>query len=97
MSKHTPGPWWCDAHDEIGTVPMMLVKIGRVYPPSRNEEEFAANKRILTQAPTMFKALYDDSLTQYNLDLSNPMYAGKPPIKHRELLEYIAGCKWEEI
>ena len=55
-NKHTPGVWWFNDRFEVGTAPMMEVKVcGRVS--GRTEEEAEANARLIAAAPALLVAL----------------------------------------
>ena len=54
MSKHTPGPWW-NSDLEVGTVPMMMVKVAKVS--GATYEEALANARLIASAPELLKVL----------------------------------------
>lgn len=54
--KHTPGPWWSSGL-EVGTAPMMLVKIAKVSGSSY--EEAKANAKLIEYAPTLLKSLME--------------------------------------
>jgi hypothetical protein len=52
--KHTPGKWWASGL-EVGTAPMMDVKIARVS--GANFDEAKANARLIAAAPELLEAL----------------------------------------
>jgi hypothetical protein len=52
--KHTPGPWWASGL-EVGTVPMMDIKVARVSGATLDEAR--ANARLIAAAPAMLEAL----------------------------------------
>jgi hypothetical protein len=52
--QHTPGPWWCSGL-EVGTVPMMMVKVANVS--GANYQEAQANARLIAAAPELLEAL----------------------------------------
>ena len=53
-AQHTPGPWWHSGL-EVGTVPMMMVKVANVS--GANYEEAKANARLIAAAPDLLEAL----------------------------------------
>ena len=53
--KHTPGPWWTSKL-EVGTVPMMAVKICNAVSGS-DYEEAEANARLIAAAPELLTVL----------------------------------------
>jgi len=56
MSGHTPGPWWASTNGlEVGTVPMMDVKVAKVS--GANYEEAKANARLIAACPDLLEAL----------------------------------------
>lgn len=52
--KHTPGPWW-NSGLEVGTVPMMDIKIAHVS--GFNYDQAKANAKLIAQAPDLLRAL----------------------------------------
>jgi hypothetical protein len=52
--KHTPGKWWASGL-EVGTAPMMDVKIARVS--GANFDEAKANACLISAAPELLEAL----------------------------------------
>jgi len=55
-TQHTPGPWWHSGL-EVGTVPMMMVKVAKVS--GANHQEAQANARLIAAAPDLLEALKD--------------------------------------
>lgn len=53
-ASHTPGPWWASG-TEVGTVPMMAVKIAKVS--GSNYAEATANACLIAAAPDLLAAL----------------------------------------
>lgn len=73
-AQHTPGPWW-NSGLEVGTVPMMMVKICS-HVSGSNFEEAQANARLIAAAPELLelcrralRALDEDSFPQLRDDL----------------------------
>ncbi len=57
--KYTPGPWMNPAmSNEVMTVPIGEIKICKVFPVSE-ENNGAANARLIAAAPDLYKALSD--------------------------------------
>lgn len=54
--KHTPGPWW-NSGLEVGTAPMMLVKVAKVS--GSNFEEAKANAQLIATVPELLEALIE--------------------------------------
>lgn len=50
----TKGPWWA-SNGEIGTVPMMMVKIARVYGTRRENDESRDNARAMAAVPELLE------------------------------------------
>ena len=53
-TQHTPGPWWHSGL-EVGTVPMMMVKVAKVS--GANHQEAQANAVLIAAAPDLLAAL----------------------------------------
>lgn len=54
MSAHTPGPWWHSGL-EVGTEPVMAVKVARVS--GATHDEARANARLIAAAPALLAKL----------------------------------------
>ena len=56
-TKHTPGPWWYSRHsNEVGTVPMMDIKVCG-WVSGANPEEQVANGLVIAATPVMLATL----------------------------------------
>ena len=75
-TQHTPGPWWHSGL-EVGTVPMMMVKVAKVS--GANHQEAQANARLIAAAPDLLEAL------KRVMDNDCPL-TGNP--SHAELVEH---------
>jgi hypothetical protein len=53
-TSHTKGPWW-DSGLEVGTVPMMDIKVARVSGATFDEAK--ANARLIAASPDLLEAL----------------------------------------
>lgn len=55
MSGHTPGPWWA-SNLEVGTAPMMMVKVCN-HVSGSNHAEAKANALLIAAAPDLLEVL----------------------------------------
>jgi hypothetical protein len=63
-TQHTLGPWWHSGL-EVGTEPMMMVKVAKVS--GANHQEALANARLIAAAPDLLEAL-NTWLKQYSAE-----------------------------
>lgn len=52
--KHTPGEWWTSGL-EVGTAPMMIIKIAKVS--GSNYEQALANAKLIAATPKLLESL----------------------------------------
>jgi len=93
----TPGPWK-ESKQSINDIYQVrgrgcLVAMVEMHAGNAVHQ----NAKLIAAATEMLEALIDDSIQAYNLDMDNPMYQGKPPIKHKAIIEQASGWPWGSI
>jgi hypothetical protein len=92
---HTPGRWsWWLIIDNIYGVFTDAPSCSFAICAVKNN---MANARLISCAPEMLEDLIKEAQDNYNLNMGNPMYQGRPPILFKNIIEKATGKKIEEL
>lgn len=99
----TQAPWWCSGN-EVGTAPMMMVKICKVHQTAMGDkDESRANGRLIASAPDLLNDLIKDIQKLefiYVADVNDPTHVEAFECEagsKLNLLLKITGMTWEQV